>query len=160
MGHHRSPNRTGKSCSGLEASRERTDADPDPDPNRNLPGNTTTNPQNTLRNGEKLEIMSKSDSDASPSLCQEAVLEYFPNICPDYLMVVGRENGWDAQKVITTLVDQLDAGNPYPKRARRMKRKRDDANYYEGIGYVNRDIPGHREEAVHDGYLVTYRKTA
>ena len=104
--------------------------------------------------------MDKLDGDASPSLCREAVLEYFPDICPDYLVRVGQDHGWKPQIIITILVDQLDAGMPYPTRSRAMKRKRRDENYHDGIGYVNRDIPGHRQEALHDGYLANYRKTA
>ncbi len=156
MGQNPSPNRTGKSSSGLKASRERADEDA----NRNLPRNATTKLRDKPSNGERSEIMSKPGGDASPSLCREAVVEYFPEICPDYLMVVGQDHGWNSQKIITILVDQLDAGRPYPRRARPVKRKRHDENYHDGIGYVNRDIPGHRREALHDGYLVTYRKTA
>jgi len=58
------------------------------------------------------------------SKCEEAVSGCFPDICPDYLQSQAAKHGWDAQALITHLLDELEKGQSYPKRPNLLKRKR------------------------------------
>jgi TRIAD3 protein (E3 ubiquitin-protein ligase RNF216) len=58
------------------------------------------------------------------SKCEEDVSNCFPDICPDYLKSQAAQHGWDAQALITHLLDDLEKGQSYPKRPNPLKRKR------------------------------------
>jgi hypothetical protein len=55
--------------------------------------------------------------------CIKAVTAMFPDICPAYLLKTCSEWASNAESVITHIVDQLEAGIPYPKQPRGTKRK-------------------------------------
>lgn len=72
-------------------------------------------------------LRSKSDPGAQNerlSRCEEAVLNCFPDICPEYLKRQAAKHECDSQRLITELLDDLEKGEPYPKRPNPLKRKR------------------------------------
>lgn len=58
------------------------------------------------------------------STWETAVLNCFPDICPDYLNTQGPEHACDPQRIITHLLDEQEQGRSYPKRSNSLKRKR------------------------------------
>ncbi|SPQ25453.1 a2e277b0-81af-4a53-a16e-2c799d662269 [Thermothielavioides terrestris] len=60
------------------------------------------------------------------STCEEAVLNCFPDICPEYLKAEAAKHSWDSFRVITSILDEQEKGRPYPKRSNARKRKRSD----------------------------------
>lgn len=59
--------------------------------------------------------------------CVMRVAAVFPGIAPDFLRQVSLRYGYDARATIDHIVDQLDAGYPYPRRQQNAnKRKRCD----------------------------------
>jgi E3 ubiquitin-protein ligase RNF216 len=55
---------------------------------------------------------------------ETAVLNCFPDICPDFLKTHGPDHAWDPQRIITHLLDEQEKGHSYPKRPNQRKRKR------------------------------------
>jgi len=60
--------------------------------------------------------------------CQEAVLNCFPDMCPEHLMKLAVEFGWNHERVIGHVLDQQDTGQPYPKWEKLAKRKWQDVS--------------------------------
>lgn len=60
------------------------------------------------------------------SRCEEIVLGCFPDICPDYLRSQAAKHEGDSHSLITEILDNLEKGQPYPKRSNPRKRKREE----------------------------------
>lgn len=58
--------------------------------------------------------------------CQEAVLNCFPDMCPEYLIILARDWNWDYEQIITSVLDQQEKGQSYPTQPNTSKRKRAD----------------------------------
>ncbi|KAL8298233.1 hypothetical protein RB597_006878 [Gaeumannomyces tritici] len=58
--------------------------------------------------------------------CADAVISVFPDICPNYLDSITKEKDFNSEVVISHILDQLDDGKSYPRRAKaNLKRKRE-----------------------------------
>lgn len=57
--------------------------------------------------------------------CENAVLSCFPDMCPDHLNELAAQYQWGHAQLITAVLDSLEKGISYPKRAKSLKRKRD-----------------------------------
>lgn len=80
---------------------------------------------------ERLPMPPVLRSDSGPLIqdggllsCEAAVLDCFPDICPEFLRSQAPDHGWDAQRIITHLLDEQEKGQSYPKRSNPLKRKR------------------------------------
>ena len=60
--------------------------------------------------------------------CQDAVLNCFPDMCPEYLMRIATQLEWDHEEVIIHVLDRQENGSPYPTRTKPSKRKRPDGD--------------------------------
>ncbi|KAH8912926.1 hypothetical protein BR93DRAFT_871254 [Coniochaeta sp. PMI_546] len=59
------------------------------------------------------------------TVCREAVLKIFPDICPNYVETLAIQNAYDHEALITAILDQFERGKAVPKRQRlSLKRKR------------------------------------
>lgn len=65
----------------------------------------------------------RSLDDDIKSASTSTVITLFPDICPDYLKEKSEELAYDHQSIVGHILDQVDSGIPYPKRAG-LKRKR------------------------------------
>ncbi|KAL1888839.1 hypothetical protein Sste5346_009317 [Sporothrix stenoceras] len=70
------------------------------------------------------------------SACTMAVLAILPDICPIYLQETGESLAYDYESVISHILDKVDAGTPYPRRAD-LKRKRQMSSAADGGDAVN-----------------------
>jgi TRIAD3 protein (E3 ubiquitin-protein ligase RNF216) len=67
--------------------------------------------------------------DNAQETCREAVLAIFPDICLDYLNRLAGENQYAHDSIVSQILDDVENGMPYPKRARAaLKRKRLDSD--------------------------------
>ena len=53
-----------------------------------------------------------------------AILDVFPDMFPDHLRSLGPQHDWDVDNIVTAVLDQIEAGEAYPK-YKPLKRKRD-----------------------------------
>ncbi|KAK0641699.1 ring finger protein [Cercophora newfieldiana] len=60
--------------------------------------------------------------------CEEAVLAVFPDMCLQHLKQLGTQYSMDHEQIILHVIDQQDAGRPYPTWEKTAKRKRPDAS--------------------------------
>ncbi|KAK3352701.1 hypothetical protein B0T25DRAFT_454088 [Lasiosphaeria hispida] len=58
--------------------------------------------------------------------CQQAVMSFFPDICPQHFAKVAADFQWCPEQIITHVLDQQEQGIAYPKRGSVLKRKRPD----------------------------------
>ncbi|KAK0702032.1 hypothetical protein B0T26DRAFT_744932 [Lasiosphaeria miniovina] len=56
--------------------------------------------------------------------CESAVLSCFPDMCPDHLKELAAQYQWEHAQLITAVLDSMERGISYPKRAKLLKRKR------------------------------------
>ncbi|KAI0482209.1 hypothetical protein GGR56DRAFT_619038 [Xylariaceae sp. FL0804] len=58
--------------------------------------------------------------------CKDSILRLFPDICPDYLAEVASRHAYQADTIISLILDQQEEGKHYPKSAlgNPLKRKR------------------------------------
>ncbi|EFX06015.1 ring finger protein [Grosmannia clavigera kw1407] len=61
------------------------------------------------------------------SASTSTVLTLFPDICPDYLKEKSEELAYDHESIVGHILDQVEKGFPYPKRAG-LKRKRQSSS--------------------------------
>ncbi|VBB84173.1 Putative E3 ubiquitin-protein ligase [Podospora comata] len=66
------------------------------------------------------------DPELSTEACIEAALNFFPDICPDYLRKTVESQKWTAQGIVGHILDQQESGKKYPKRVKSLKRKWED----------------------------------
>ena len=90
---------------------------------------------------------------ATKADCVAQVVAMFPDICGDYLAETAAALGYDALSVSTHIVDQSEAGKPYPKRPK-LKRKREDPEPQDPVSEALRKYgkPEEREELKSDAY--------
>lgn len=82
---------------------------------------------------EIIDITGESDASEqsdipgeSQQACADAIVAVFPDICPDYLDSITKEKSFNSEAVISHILDQLDDGQPYPRRPKAcLKRKRE-----------------------------------
>lgn len=63
---------------------------------------------------------------------ETAVLNCFPDICPEFLKTQGPDHAGDPQRIITHLLDEQEKGHSYPKRSNLLKRKRPEEDEEKG----------------------------
>lgn len=78
------------------------------------------------------ELIVLDDDDESPvfaassnneDTCKEQVLLVLDDICPSHLDKLAKEHAYNAQLVLTAIMDQQEKGEEYPRRSNPLKRK-------------------------------------
>ncbi|KAK3389363.1 hypothetical protein B0H63DRAFT_98036 [Podospora didyma] len=99
-------------------------------------------------------------------MTREAVLEWLPEICPDYLTQILAQHNGDHQQTLTHVLDLQDKGVAYPRRGNLLKRKRskspspDDAELEELRKTYEQPVANRRPLAKGAMYMKQYSKTA
>jgi len=68
----------------------------------------------------------QDSEDDKQTACENAVINCFPDICPDYLKTAVAEHQGDPEQLINHILEKVDEGTPYPKRLNTLKRKRSE----------------------------------
>lgn len=94
------------------------------------PSDNINRPENDNNAVREMPPVRRSQGNVDPELsteaCMEAALNFFPDICPDYLRKTVESQKWTAQGIVSHILDQQESGKKYPKRVKSLKRKWED----------------------------------
>ncbi|KAI1079143.1 hypothetical protein F5B20DRAFT_571157 [Whalleya microplaca] len=85
-------------------------------------------PQPVLQSAREEDVPADTTVETTKVLCKDSVLTVFPNICPAYLEEITSEHAYDADTVVSVILDKLENGQLYPTQphSNPLKRKRDN----------------------------------
>lgn len=86
--------------------------------------------------------------------CRQAVLNIFPDICPQYLEDLAVQHAYNHETLLSAILDQVEGGKPFPKRAN-LKRKRESEDVGDRLCDLRKkyDNPEWRQEKKSKGYV-------